>query len=62
MQNLEGNLNAAALTPCQINGRILEVVRSKLQTGPIIYLYYHCVKCVQIRSFLWSAFLRIRTE
>ena len=22
----------------------------------------HCVKCVQIRSFFWSAFSRIRTE
>ena len=24
--------------------------------------YEHCVKCVQIRSFLWSVFSRIRTE
>ena len=23
---------------------------------------YHCVKSVQIRSFLWSVFSRIRTE
>ena len=29
---------------------------------PFILQYMHCVQSVQIRSFLWSVFSRIRTE
>ena len=30
----------------------------------IAFIFYqvHCVKCVQIRSFFWSVYSRIRTE
>ena len=27
-----------------------------------ISVYYHCLKCVQIQSFFWSVFSRIRTK
>ena len=30
--------------------------------SPSISSIQHCVKCVQIRSFFWSVFPRIRTE
>ena len=41
---------------------ILKVVDEELKQRMAVIAVKHCVKSVQIRSFFWSLFIRIRTE
>ena len=54
--------NTALLQAWSNDFRHLEELTSLVLTWVMVMLLSHCVKSVQIRSFFWSVFFRIRTE